>query len=56
MKIRLAVAGVALAVWAYGYTADSARIRMVGIVLLFASLMLRFADRQRRRDDSSSTN
>ena len=43
VQVRLAVAIIAIVLWAYGYTVDDDRIRLGGIILLAVSLLLRFA-------------
>jgi hypothetical protein len=40
--IRFAVAVAGILVWAYGYRADDAAIRWVGIALLAVAVLLRF--------------
>jgi hypothetical protein len=52
MKLRLAVAAIAIVVWGYAYKVDDERLRLAGIVLLAIALFLRFADRKRREDDA----
>ena len=47
-SIRLAIAGVAIAVWGYGLKADNATLRVVAMGLLAVSLVLRFFRRKRQ--------
>lgn len=55
MKVRLAVAIVAIAVWAYAIKVDDPRLRLAGIVMLAVALALRFVGRRRPSDSSSAT-
>jgi hypothetical protein len=43
---RVALMIVGLAVWGYGVKADDAQLRLIGIGLLAASLILRFFKRR----------
>jgi len=44
---RLALAGIAIAVWGYGLKSDNATLRLVAMALLAVSLVLRFFRRKR---------
>jgi hypothetical protein len=56
MQARLALATIGIGIWGYGYAVESADFRLVGIILLALSLLLRFAPGQRRRppDDTGA--
>jgi hypothetical protein len=43
--MRLLVSGMAIAIWGYGLKVDDANYRLIGMVLLAAALILRFAKR-----------
>jgi hypothetical protein len=47
MRIRLALAAIGIVIWGYAVAVDHANLRLVGIVLLAASLILRFAGPRR---------
>lgn len=58
MAARLALLVMGLVVWGYGARADDSQLRLIGIALLAASLVLRFfrkksppAERQPGGDD-----
>lgn len=53
MQARVALAIIGLLVWGYGAATDAANLRLVGIILLAISLVLRFADRRPRRNDTA---
>ena len=55
LKIRLALAAMGIVVWAYALRADDARLRLAGIIMLAASLALRFLGRRRAPDDHSAS-
>jgi hypothetical protein len=46
MQVRLVFAVIGIVVWGYAVAADNARLRLVGIVLLALSLVLRFFTRR----------
>jgi len=50
---RLVIAALSVVVWGFGYRVDDSRIRLVGIVGLAISLLLRFVPRRwlETRDD-----
>lgn len=48
IMIRLALVVAGVVVWGYAYQADSARLRIAGMVLLVIALLLRFV-----RDDET---
>ena len=50
MATRLAITGIAIAVWGYGLQSDNATVRLVGMGLLAVSLILRFARRFIRKE------
>ena len=43
---RVVIAALGVVVWGYGYRIDDSRIRLVGIVGLAISLVLRFVPRR----------
>jgi hypothetical protein len=45
--VRFALAAIGIIVWAYGYQANDAVTRWVGIAFLAAAVVLRFAPRRR---------
>ena len=47
--MRLLVAALAIVIWGYGLKVDDANYRIVGMALLAAALILRFAKRFIRR-------
>lgn len=55
MKVRLAIATMAIIVWGYAYAADDARLRLAGIILLAAALLLRFLPGNRSRNDTPAS-
>lgn len=54
MKVRLAFAVSGLIVWGYAVVKDHQNLRLVGIVLLAISLVLRFAKRRQDRETPTS--
>jgi hypothetical protein len=44
--VRFGLAAVGMVIWAYGYQADDAAVRWVGIGLLVVVVLLRFAARR----------
>jgi hypothetical protein len=44
--VRFALAAVGLFIWVYGYQADDATIRWVGIAFLAVAVLLRFMPRR----------
>lgn len=51
MQGRMALLTIGILVWGYGVRADLERLRLVGIALLAASLLLRFLDRRAKPAD-----
>lgn len=51
MQLRVVLAAIGIVVWGYGLLRDEANVRLVGIIILAASLVLRFAPK-RLRDGS----
>lgn len=43
MQARAAFAAIGVVIWGYAFATDNANLRLVGIVLLALSLILRFA-------------
>jgi hypothetical protein len=43
LLIRTALALIGVAVWGWGYRIDDAQIRLIGIIILVVTLLLRFA-------------
>jgi phosphatidylglycerophosphate synthase len=50
-RLRLVVAAVGVAIWAWGYRVDDSRVRWAGMILLVAAILLRFFDGSRARSD-----
>lgn len=48
MQLRLALAIIGIVVWGYGLATEDANVRLAGIIVLAASLVLRFAPRRLR--------
>jgi hypothetical protein len=48
---KVALATIGLLVWGYGYRADSAEIRWVGIAFLAAAVVMRLVGRRGGRDE-----
>jgi hypothetical protein len=48
MRLRLALTGIGVVVWGYGLVRDEPTVRLVGIIVLAASLLLRFAPKALR--------
>ena len=55
MQVRLAVATIGIVVWGYGLLRDDANVRLAGIIVLAASLLLRFTPRRLRDQPDSPT-
>jgi hypothetical protein len=51
---RLAIAVAGVLVWAYAVRYDDARLRVVGMVLLGVSLMMRFLRRPQSNQETES--
>jgi hypothetical protein len=51
MQVRLVVMAIGLVVWGYGVFADDENVRLVGIIVLLISLILRFVPKRFRGDD-----
>lgn len=51
ITLRLAIAALGVAVWAYGHYARLDSVRLVGMFLLVVSLLLRFAHPRPRRGE-----
>jgi hypothetical protein len=47
LKIRLALAVIGIVIWGYAVRVDDPQLRLAGIIMLFLSLVLRFAARRR---------
>jgi hypothetical protein len=43
VQLRLVLAGIGVVVWGYGLVRDEPNVRIAGIIMLAASLILRFA-------------
>ena len=48
MQARLALAIMGIVIWGYALAVDDARLRLVGIIVLMLSLVLRFFGRRDR--------
>jgi hypothetical protein len=48
MLLRLAIAAIGVLVWGYGLVRDESNVRLVGIIVLASSLILRFAPKALR--------
>lgn len=55
LQIRLALAIIGIVVWAYAFFVDDANLRLVGIVLLAASLILRFVPKKHHGNEDTTT-
>jgi hypothetical protein len=54
LQVRLALAIIGIIVWGYAVFVDDARLRLVGIVLLAASLILRLVPKRYRGEDTTT--
>lgn len=54
LRVRLALAIIGLIVWGYGLLEDEATVRLVGIVVLALSLVLRFIPRRFQRGEDKA--
>ncbi|MEX2152882.1 MAG: hypothetical protein WD825_06040 [Gemmatimonadaceae bacterium] len=54
LQVRLAIAIIGIVIWAYGVAADEAQVRLVGIILLATSLVLRFTPKRFQRNEDSA--
>jgi hypothetical protein len=52
LKIRLAVATIGIVVWAWAIKVDDPRLRLIGIVLLAVSLLLRWFGPRRQNPEA----
>ena len=50
-QIKLALAVVGVLIWAYGYRANDPTIRLIGIIVLALSVILRLLPKRLRDDD-----
>jgi hypothetical protein len=50
-QIKLAMALVGVLIWAYGYRANDPTIRLIGIIVLALSVILRLLPKRLRDDD-----
>jgi len=50
-QIKLAIAVVGVLIWAYGYRANDPTIRLIGIIVLALSVILRLLPKRLRDDD-----
>ena len=48
MQLRLVLAVIGIVVWGYGLARDEPNVRLAGIIVLAASLLLRFAPKALR--------
>ena len=48
VQLRLALTAIGIVVWGYGLLRDEANVRLAGIIVLAASLLLRFAPKALR--------
>ena len=58
LQVRLAIAITGIVIWGYGVAADEPRVRLVGIILMAASLILRFMPKRlhgNRGDETPAT-
>jgi len=55
LKIRVGLAVIGIVVWGYAVRVDDPQLRLIGIVMLAVSLVLRFADRRRPPGGHSAT-
>lgn len=54
MQVRLGLALIGIVVWGYGLLKDEAQVRLVGIIVLALSLVLRFAPKRLREGGGRS--
>lgn len=54
VQVRLVLASVGTIVWGYGLLNDEARVRLVGIVVLALSLVLRFVPKRFQRSEDKA--
>ena len=54
-QIKLALAAIGLLVWAYGFRANDPTIRLIGIIFLALSVILRLLPKRLRNDDYPKT-
>ena len=50
-QLKLALAAIGVLVWAYGYRANDPTIRLIGIVFLASSVILRLLPKRMRDSD-----
>ena len=50
-QLKLALAAIGVLVWAYGYRANDPTIRLIGIVFLALSVILRLLPKRMRDSD-----
>jgi hypothetical protein len=54
LRVRLALAIIGIIVWGYGILNDQATVRLVGIIVLALSLVLRFTPRRFQRGEDTA--
>jgi hypothetical protein len=54
LQVRLALAIIGIIVWGYAVNVDDANLRLVGIALLAASLILRLVPKRYRGEDKTT--
>lgn len=55
LLVRLAIAIIGIVTWGYGVAADLPRVRLAGIILMAASLILRFLPKKLHGDRGDET-
>jgi hypothetical protein len=48
VRLKLALAVIALVIWAWGYSVDDSLLRVIGIGVLLVAFLLRFVGRRPR--------
>jgi hypothetical protein len=51
---RTILAGIGVVAWGYGYRVDDANVRLAGILILAAALLLRYLPKRWLGDDGTS--
>ncbi len=52
-RVRLVIGAIGVAVWAWGYMAERASLRLYGIAILALALIIRFARPPQSRSDAT---
>jgi hypothetical protein len=54
LQARLILIAIGVVVWGYGLARDEPRVRVVGMIVLAVSLLLRFAPKLRRKGNDEA--